>query len=90
MFCHNKEHLCNRIDATTLIDRMNEWMQESKDELHATQANLTEDPNQCSEDPKAKCCNYVVIICPGASKFSGVDCNHSCMFLGTHVLNTRG
>ena len=33
---------------------MNEWMQESKDELHATQGNLTEDPNQCSEEPKAK------------------------------------
>ena len=29
-------------------------MQESKDELHATQGNLTEDPNQCSEEPKAK------------------------------------
>jgi len=53
VFCHNKEHLCNRIDATTLIDRTNEGMQESKDEIHATQANITEDSNQCSEEPKA-------------------------------------
>ena len=56
MFCRNKEHLCIRIDATTLIDRTKELVPESKNELHEAQTNLTEaieDPNQSSKEPNA-------------------------------------
>ena len=48
------------IDAGILIDRTNELLPESEKDYSETQANLidlltefAEDPNQCSEEPKA-------------------------------------
>ena len=55
----NEEHLCIHIDATALADGTNAWIHDLEDELRATQAKLIEaanDPNQSSEEPKAKFC----------------------------------
>ena len=50
---------CIHIDGTTLIDRMNELVPESENKLREAQTNITkvvEDPDQCSEEPKANFC----------------------------------
>ena len=50
--------MCIQVDTTTLADGTYELVPESESEQHEAQVNLTEvaeDPNQSSEEPKAKC-----------------------------------
>ena len=48
--------MCIHVDSTTLADGTYELVPESESEQREAQANITEaaeDPNQCSEEPKA-------------------------------------
>ena len=54
--CCNKSHFCIHIESITLADGTYELIPESEFEPREANLNLTEvaeDPNQCSEEPKA-------------------------------------
>jgi hypothetical protein len=98
--------MCIHIESTTLADGNYELVPESEIEQREAQVNLTEvteDPNQSSEEPltsfaqegKPRCMIPVfqlmqlLFLFTYAFKFIGVDWNPSCVILGTYVLNTR-